>query len=405
MPVVDSVAQYADRKAFRHATHRARAPEETFEQLLPLLGRFGITRVAGVGGLDRIGVPVVVVTRPLSRSLSVTQGKGLSPVAAKVSGIMEAIEHAHAEEVELPLRLASERSLSSSSRVLGPSRLSTKVPGYRDDFSLLWVSGRSLVDGQSVWVPYDSVHLDSRLPSPTGASCVFSSSNGLASGNTLAEATNHGLFEVIERHLTVEFYNLDVEAQEALRLDLTSVQENPATELLSRLEAAQVEASVWDISGRFGAPCFFCELVDREEDPFRGIPCARGMGCHSDRQVALLRALTEAVQSRVTLISGARDDIVTFDVAARRAAVASAHRQQRARRQRIPTRRYDQVVTHRFETFGEESAWLTRRTNEAGLGEAVVVDLSKVGLPVSVVRVIVPGARLAPPTELGGAGT
>lgn len=386
-----------DRKVFRHATHRAKTPEETFAQLLPLLRQFGITRVAVVSGLDRLGVPVVMVTRPLSRSLSVTQGKGVSLVAAKVSGIMEALEHAHAEEIELPLRLATERSLASWSRVLSPSRLSTMAPGYHDDVSLLWIIGRSMKDSAPVWVPYDAVHLDSRWPSPTGPACVLSSSNGLASGNTVIEATAHGLFEVIERHLTAQFYDLDVNQQEALRLNPLSIREATADELLRQLEAADVEPSIWDISGELGVPCFFCELLDKHEDALRGIPPARGMGCHSDRQVALLRAVTEAVQSRITLISGARDDIVDVEPAARRAAIARAHRQQRARRERTALRDYDQIATYHFEAFGEELTWLTQLAEEAGLGESVMIDLSKVGLPISVVRVLLPGARLAPP--------
>ncbi len=351
--------------------------------------------MAVVSGLDRLGVPVVMVTRPLSRSLSVTQGKGLSLVAAKVSGIMEAVEHAHAEEIELPLRLATERALRRSSRVLSPSQLNLARPGYHADTSLLWVRGRTSREEQAIWVPYDAVHLDACSPTATGPSWLLSSSNGLASGNGVAEAIAHGLFEVLERHLTCEFYDLSAAEQEALRLDLTTIRDEPARSLLRQLADVQVEVCVWDISGGLGVPCFFCELLDREEDVVRGVPRARGMGCHSDRQVALLRAVTEAVQSRITLIAGSRDDIVDVGSGARRADIASAHRQQRARSSLVATRSFDQVASSDFEDFDAEVSWLSSRLEQAGLGAAAVVDLSKGGLPVSVVRVLVPGARLS----------
>ena len=71
-------------KSFRAGTHRANSPEETLARVQPLLPVMGITRVANVTGLDYIGIPVVVVCRPNSRSLAVSQGKALTLPAAKV---------------------------------------------------------------------------------------------------------------------------------------------------------------------------------------------------------------------------------------------------------------------------------------------------------------------------------
>lgn len=59
--------------------------EQTLTRIRPLMTFAGITRVADVTGLDTIGVPVVMVVRPNARSLSVSQGKGLSIVAAWIS--------------------------------------------------------------------------------------------------------------------------------------------------------------------------------------------------------------------------------------------------------------------------------------------------------------------------------
>jgi hypothetical protein len=65
-------------KGYMDSTHRLVPPEQTLERVRPFLPVMGITRVANVTGLDTIGIPVVMVTRPNSRSISVSQGKGFS---------------------------------------------------------------------------------------------------------------------------------------------------------------------------------------------------------------------------------------------------------------------------------------------------------------------------------------
>lgn len=55
---------YTAKKTFLDGQHRIRPPEETLTHLRPCLEKAGITRVADITGLDRIGIPVVLVTRP-----------------------------------------------------------------------------------------------------------------------------------------------------------------------------------------------------------------------------------------------------------------------------------------------------------------------------------------------------
>ena len=70
---------------------------ELFESSPDALLRFGITRVGDLTGLDTIGIPVWFASRPNSRGLSVSQGKGLDETQARLSAIMEAVEGAVAE--------------------------------------------------------------------------------------------------------------------------------------------------------------------------------------------------------------------------------------------------------------------------------------------------------------------
>src|SRR5690242_848779 len=91
-----------NKKAVLVGTHRVSSPEETLARVSPMLPHIGITRVAEVTWLDRIGIPVFQAIRPNSRNISVSQGKGVTRALAKVSGIMEAVELWHAENPPLP---------------------------------------------------------------------------------------------------------------------------------------------------------------------------------------------------------------------------------------------------------------------------------------------------------------
>jgi YcaO-like protein with predicted kinase domain len=187
-------------KSHTLGTHRTVAPEETLRRILPLLPRAGITRVANITGLDVIGVPVVAVVRPNSRSIAVAQGKGLDLVAAKVSGIMESLENYHAERVRLPLMLASWEEMRERGRTLDLAalpRLAGSILDPRAPF--LWVQGHEILGRTSIWLPFELVHTAYTLPLPTASGAFQMNDSGVASGNHPLEATSHAVCELAER--------------------------------------------------------------------------------------------------------------------------------------------------------------------------------------------------------------
>jgi ribosomal protein S12 methylthiotransferase accessory factor len=60
---------YPQAIAYRIGTHRIQSPEKTLAFVKPFMEAMGITRIADVTGLDTIGIPVVMVCRPNSRSV------------------------------------------------------------------------------------------------------------------------------------------------------------------------------------------------------------------------------------------------------------------------------------------------------------------------------------------------
>ena len=180
-------------KVLRRGTHRSASLDDTLKRALPLAPVMGITRVANVTGLDSVGIPVVMVCRPNSRSVAVSQGKGIDLASARASGLMEAVELYHAETITLPLRLATYEELRYQHNVVEVDDLPR---GFESRFHpflrLLWCEGRDLLDGRNVLVPYELVHTNYTVPLPDGHGCFAASSNGLASGNTLNRSYQPG---------------------------------------------------------------------------------------------------------------------------------------------------------------------------------------------------------------------
>jgi YcaO-like protein with predicted kinase domain len=194
---------------------------------------------------------------------------------------------------------------------------------------------------------------------------------------------------VIERDAVTLLRLMSKGAQEALRLDLDTIRDADCRRLLDLYENAGVLVGVWDATSDVRLAAFRCAILDREPSLFRPLGQVEGMGCHPVREVALLRALTEAAQARLTLIAGSRDD----NGRARYGLVQDATVIERAREllQRQGKRRFDETPTHVNETLEEDVATVLDALQAAGLGQAIVVDLTKPEFGIPVVRVVVPG--------------
>lgn len=359
-----------------------------------MLARFGVTRVADITGLDRIGIPVAIAIRPCSRSVSVAAGKGADLVAAKVSAAMEAIECAHAEEIELPLVFASRSEIVAGRRAVdldAMPRLKHHALGENSRF--LWVEGRELSDSSPIMVPYELVHAHYCPPSLPHAGAFLATTNGLSSGNVLIEAISHALFEVIERDaLSLWTRRSDAErAETQVNLRAEDVEDPLVGGALVRMEEARFAVAVWDITSDIGVPAFHCIMIDAA-DP-RGHP-GTGTGCHPDKRVALARALFEAVQVRAIYISGGRDDLPRGDYAA-------GHLQSFRSAITKPSgnatlRGFADLPSRTADTFEDDLGWALDRLAAAGCSPPIVVNLSRPDSGIAVARVIVPGLQGPP---------
>lgn len=391
-----ALADSSAAKGYRSGTHRLVAPAETVARIARLAPALGITRVANVTGLDTVGLPVVMVCRPNSRSLSVAQGKGLSLEAAKASGLMESVESYHGERITLPVKLATYNELRYTHRVVDVRTLLWRQTSlYHDDFRILWIEGVDLLADEAMWLPFELVHVDLTLPSPTGSGCFVLSSNGLASGNHLLEAVNHAICEVVERHAYARWLRLEGPHLSSTRVDIDSIDDPSCRHVLDLYERAAISVAIWDLSGEIGIPAFRCSVADRRPDPMRPMAACGGMGCHPERGIALLRALTEAAQSRLTMIAGSRDDLHRSRYELSRNLDTLERWRQEVASER-GTLAFGSLPTHDSATFEGDLQWLLSRLAATGVEHVIWFDLRKTGLDIPVVRVVIPGLEGLP---------
>ena len=361
-------------------------PAATWARIQPQLSQMGITRVANVTGLDRVGIPVMTAIRPNARSLAVAMGKGVDATAARVSAAMEAIESYHAERIEQPLRYTSFNDLHKQHPVVEVERLPfTAHSAFSAELPMLWIEARDWLSNEPLWVPYELVHTDytnRRLP---GDNCFLASSNGLASGNHPVEAFLHALFEVIERDATALWRHSGADVFLRTRLDLGSVDDPVCQQLIGQIQQAGLQLAVWNITSDIGIPVFACVIMDTDGSH----AISDGMGCHCRREIALIRALTEAAQTRLGMIVSAREDIPSDEYLA-----AHTERNQQMRlllRAGAARQQYPDVPTWPELNFRRMLELLAERLRRIECGQVLYLDLSRPEFNIAVMRVIVPG--------------
>jgi len=399
-----------DRKYSRDGVERVVPPEATIERVLPLLDEMGVTRVADVTGLDRVGIPNYTAVRPREREgtgISYYNGKGLTRAAAKAGAMMEALERHSAELCDLPVVTGTRAELERLGPTVDPAAIvEPRLRRYEPDMALDWVEGYDLLAGRPTYLPLNSVVCPYR-PRPGAVQLFISHTSGLASGNTIEEAVCHGLCEVLERDSDalaaagdvlapmVRQLRADVGLDEpvgtgvdrglqiARLIDLESLPAR-ALALARRLQDAKLLVYLRDVTSQVGVASFDCVSIERRLDGRHLV--YGGHGCHPDARVAVCRALTESAQSRVGIIQGGREDLVHIV----RTAGPFDPTRDFAETELHP---FDSVPSHEHEYVDDDIRFILDRVREARFAQAVAVDLTRPELGVPVVRVVIPGAE------------
>ena len=282
-------------------------PAEPFLGVLRAEARSaGVTRLGNLTHLDRIGFPVWQAVRPTGCAQSVHQGKGWCDLDAMIGALGEALESHRAEQVEPDATHLRWDDLPSESRCPDPrdcysDRTSAATCGAID-----WCEAHELRSGRTVYLPHLFVSLDFTLATQTP---IERSSAGLATGTCLEEAEETALLEAIERDAVGEWERLPAAQRAGHRISVQSIPFDWFDAWNSRIRAAGATLRIFAFEAIEGTPVCVVFASGREEfgPAFR---VSMGTAAHGSPEVALFKALAEALQSRLTVISGTRDDML-----------------------------------------------------------------------------------------------
>ncbi|SEB47408.1 ribosomal protein S12 methylthiotransferase accessory factor [Tenacibaculum sp. MAR_2009_124] len=293
-------------------------PKETLEKLLPLIS-------AETGIINRIekipsetNTQIQIFRTGYYKSFTNTDfqfnivdfvqtslGKGVSIQQSKVSALSESIERYNAlYQPDIPLYKISLSSLlklnyrAISFHELSPysDRQYLQFTGKEFPSSKLKHAVRRYTNEKIYWLPVWSLSKKENVYIPL--TCCFSNlpfkdvqfgkwnSNGCAAGNVVEEAVLQGLFELIERDATaIWWYNkITCPVFKLTRIDASA---------LEKFKKSMKNYNFWilDITNDIGIPVMVGVAKDKTSGKF-----TLGFGCHLIPELAAQRALTELCQ-------------------------------------------------------------------------------------------------------------
>lgn len=369
-------------------THRAISPEETIKNVKDKLKITGITRIAEITHLDRVGIPVYSAIRPSAAegAVSIYAGKGATKDQAKASAMMEAFERYSAEPQEqiennLICGLFNELGDCISPELL----ILPKLPFDPQKKELNWIKSFNIKDDGEYLLPADAVF----HPYSHNVNLFKSNTNGLASGNKVEEAIFHGMTEVIERDAWSLF---EAGRNKVPEINLENTSNPLIIEIVDKFKGAGIDIKVVNLTSDVEVPTIAAVSDDTVlKDPAL---LTLGVGTHLDPEIAVLRALTEVAQSRATQIHGTRED-TTRAVFMRK---AGYKRMKRINKhwfgESEEIMELNEIKDMSGKSFKEDIETSMKLLKKADFEDVLFVNLTRPEIEIPVVRVVIPGMEV-----------
>lgn len=262
----------------------------------------------------------------------------------------------------------------------------TAYDNFDENLEMDWVVATSLTDGSQKLVPAFLVFMfDVELK----GTLFSTSSNGAAAGTTLEDAILHGLLEAVERDAFVignsNPYVLPM-------VDYTNVTNTKIRELLSRANEMGYDIITRDYTNDIGVPVFRTWMVDRSNYSKYAY---NGTGCHISPEIALERSITEAIQSNDSSDYGgnADPDVITQEALLK--SKVNLYNQHFLINKDV-LGKTDKTTTIGEPILGMDSSYkiikkVAKQVKEKVGGDVYYVDITKPGMNVKVVKVVITG--------------
>ncbi|MEN6573903.1 YcaO-related McrA-glycine thioamidation protein [Methanobacterium aggregans] len=371
-------------------THRSIAPEATIKNVEGKLKAAGVTRVAEITHLDRVGVPVYSAIRPMAAdgAVSIYAGKGATKTQAKASAMMESFERYSAEIHDSDREKIISGVFEEVDNALDPRSLILPNTQFNPEESRLeWIKARDLKDEREYMVPANAVYHPYNLQD--SLKLFKSNTNGLASGNRIEEAVFHGMMEVVERDAWSIF---EAHRSSKPEIDCENTENPLIKDLLMKFRDAGINVKLMDLT----ADIKISTIAAVSDDPVLKDPAllTLGVGTHLDPEIAAIRALTEVAQSRATQIHGTREDTVRA-VFMRK---AGYERMKRINKHWFgdseETINLSEIKNRSGSSFREDISMAMKILRKCGFNDVLYSDLTRSNIEIPVVRVIIPGLEV-----------
>ena len=383
-----------DELTYFKGTHRVIAPKKTIEINEDKLKIAGITRIADITDLDRIGLPIYTAIRPTAEdgAISIYGGKGITKDHAKASAMMEGFERYSAEKQDCDeVIVANINEISEKGDYIDPISLNLPKDFRKENLEAMqleWSLAKDIISDEEFYIPTNAIY-HPYLHDNNVQSLFKSNTNGLASGNVLEEAILHGMLEVIERDAWSIF---ELTHKNYAQIDLDSIESETVNDIIEKFESKGIKIKLMDFTADVKIPTIAASADDTVTKD-AGL-LTLGMGTHLDPEVAILRALTEVAQSRATQINGAREDTVRADFARE----AGYERMKRINKFYFKDEeekiKLSDIENKSTSSITKDIEIVKNELMANDIEKILYVDLTRPELDVSVVRVIIPEMEL-----------
>jgi ribosomal protein S12 methylthiotransferase accessory factor len=368
--------------------------EDTLAKIESIKHFAGITRVSEITGLDSTGIIAYQCIRPDAEendgTFTVFSGRGLSKDQCRVSAIVEGIERFCAEKRNYDkekLIIDSYANLIKKFNVIIPDEFNApKDINFSEDEVLEWVPAKNILTGKIYYVTANTVFYPY---SPDVGRMLFRYfTTGLAAGNTYLEALSHSIAEVIERDAAA----LNLILRNCPSVDINTINSEKANEIIEKIRGANSNLNIiirYISAPDIDIPVFSVIIEDTDlQDP---LYVSGGYGCHPNKELALINALNEAALSRVSTVSGAREDLKKFRES-KQSITYDEYKKKYAYWFSLSNNiDYNSIPTYEFPTVLEDIWHMCNCVKKAGFTKILMADLSKEDLKLPVIKTLIPG--------------
>lgn len=335
-------------------------------------------------------------------------GKGLSDAQARISCLAEAVERYsaqwtgtetrhrarwqdirdHAPHPGAFLQFSDHQYQNRHTLNEGLGMMGRIPEPFDETAEIDWVPAWSLRDHAPRWLPARFCYYEYPGGAPGDHKFCWADSNGCATGGSIEEAILQGFLEVVERDaISIWWYNRIVPP----RLSLDGLDDDYVARIRDFYQSRGRDIWLLDITTDIGIPVVVALSATHD-----GKRVLSGFGAHVDGKIAALRALTEINQ--VLMLDSAPD---ANEERAKNHMVEDALWQwlDQATLEDHPYlagrdvgRTAEDMPNGSFDTIDQAVQFCVDRVAEAGF-DTIVVDYSRTDLPLSCVRVVVPGLR------------